>query len=322
VSIAARLQRRYPLMQTAALLALFAYGAALLDGFARPSSIRTMLVLAALVGIAATGQTLVVLLGGLDLSVPGFIALGNVGIAQLAGADGWPFFPALLVISSLAIFGGAVTGFICHDLRAPPLAVTLGTGSIAAGGVLVWTNGAVVSGGLPEWLGRLTSPISKTFGLGIPPIVVIWIVVAIVVGVLLGRTISGRRIYATGSNAAAAAFALVPTRRLWMIAFAISALSGATTGVLLAGFSGGGDASVGDPYLFTSLAAVLVGGTAIGGARGNYWRTVLGALVLTELTTILVGHGYDEADQEILFGLIILLVVPAYGRERRVAERV
>jgi ribose transport system permease protein len=168
----------------------------------------------------------------------------------------------------------------------------------------------------------LTSPVAETFGVGVPPIVAIWAVLAIIVGLFLGRVVTGRQIYAAGSNPTAASFALVPIGRLWTLAFALSALAAAMTGVLLAGFSGGGDASVGNPYLFTTLTAVIVGGTAITGARGSYWHTVLGALILTELTTILVAHGLDQADQQILFGLLILLAVAAYGRERRVADRV
>jgi ribose transport system permease protein len=280
-----------------------------------------MLVLAALLGIAATGQTIVVLLGGLDLSVPGFIALGNVAIAHLVGARGWPFLAALAVVAAVAIAGGALTGLICHGLQAPPLVVTLGTGSIAAGAVLVWTNGAAATGSLPAWLGRLTSPAAKTFGIGVPPVVAIWTVVAIVVGVFLRRAITGRQVYAAGANPTAAALALVPIAAVWSLAFAASAFSSAMTGVLLAGFSGG-DPSVGNPYLFASVAAVVVGGTTITGGRGGYWQTVLGAAILIELTTILVGHGHSQADQQILFGLVLLVAVAAYGRERRLRDRV
>jgi len=313
---------RYPISQTGVLVALFVYGSLSLDGFASASSIRAMLVLAALLGIAGTGQTLVVLLGGLDLSVPGFIALGNVGIAQLTGPDAWPFVAALLALAAIALAGGVLAGIVCHALRAPPLVVTIATGSVAGGAVLVWTNGTAVTAPLPGWLGRFSSPVETTFGLGVPPVVVTWAAIAVVVGVFLTRVITGRRVYATGSNRAAASLARVPTGRVWMLAFALSALSSVFTGVLLAGFSGGGDASVGNPYLFTTLTAVIVGGTAITGARGSYWHTVLGALILTELTTILVGHGLDQADQQILFGLLILLAVAIYGRERRVADRV
>ncbi len=108
-----------------------------------------------------------------------------------------------------------------------------------------------------------------------------------------------------------------------MLAFAISAVAGSLAGVLLAGFSGTGDSTIGDPYLFDSFAAVIVGGTAFGrGAQGDYWRTVLGAILLTELTTIMVGHGYGQAGQQILYGLVILVVVPAYGRARRIGDQV
>ncbi len=103
--------------------------------------------------------------------------------------------------------------------------------------------------------------------------------------------------------------------------FALSAVLSALVGVLLAGFSGA-DQSIGDPYLFQGLTAVIVGGTTIMGARGDYTHTVLGALVLTVLTTILVGRGYDTADQQIIFGVLILIVVAGYGRDRRLRDRV
>ena len=318
----ADVQRRYPLMQAVALIALFVYGSATLSGFSSLISIKTMLILASLLGIAATGQTIVVLLGGLDLSVPGFIAIGNLLIAQLVAGDHWPFGVAMGVIALIAIAGGAVTGFICSRLQANPLIVTLGVSSIAVGSAVVATSQSSTAGVLPGWLSGLSSPIGKTFGLGIPPIVLIWALIAIAAGLFLHWTKTGRRTYAAGSNPLAARLALVPVVRLWMLAFAISALSGAVAGVLLAGFSGTGDASVGNPYLFSGLAAVIVGGTSIIGARGDYWRTLLGALLLTELATILVGHGFSNADQEVLDGIVILLVVPAYGRDRRARDRI
>jgi ribose transport system permease protein len=88
------------------------------------------------------------------------------------------------------------------------------------------------------------------------------------------------------------------------------------------GYEGQGEAGVGDPYLFLALAAVLVGGTSLVGARGDYWRTVLGALIMTLVTTILVVHGAGEALQEILTGVLILLFVGLYGREKRLRDRV
>ena len=144
---------------------------------------------------------------------------------------------------------------------------------------------------------------------------------AILLGVFLHLTPAGRRLYATGSNVRAAEAALVRTRWVWTAAFAASAVFAALAGILIAGFSGASDAALGDSYLWTGITAVIVGGTAFG-ARGDYWRTVLGCLFLTELSTVLVGKGLSTADQQIVNGLLILVVVGLYARERRLGDRI
>jgi ribose transport system permease protein len=146
-------------------------------------------------------------------------------------------------------------------------------------------------------------------------------VVIAVMAVVLHRTVVGRWIYATGSNPRGAELALVPTRWVWVGCFAVSALFSAMTGVLLAAFAGGGDSTIGDPYLYTALTAVIVGGTAFG-AHGDYTRTALGALLLTALTTVMIGHGFNTADQQILSGVLILLMVAFYARDRRIRDRI
>jgi ribose transport system permease protein len=166
----------------------------------------------------------------------------------------------------------------------------------------------------------LSSVSQSTLGIGIPPIVFIWGAVAIILGLGLRRTLAGRRLYATGANPIAAELALVNTRRVWVGAFALSGLLAGLLGVLVGGYAGAGNTTLGDPYLFEGLAAVIVGGTTFG-ARGNYWNTVLGALVLTVLSTVLVGKGYSSADQQIIFGLLILVVVAGYGRGPRLRDR-
>lgn len=138
---------------------------------------------------------------------------------------------------------------------------------------------------------------------------------------VLSKSVVGRWIYATGSNPRAADLALVPTRLVWAAVFAASAVAAAIVGILLAGFSGTGESSIGDPYLWQSLTAVVIGGTSFGGP-GDYWRTVLGTLILSELTTVLIGNGASAADQQILSGGLILLVVALYGRDRRVRDRI
>jgi ribose transport system permease protein len=113
----------------------------------------------------------------------------------------------------------------------------------------------------------------------------------------------------------------VRVERVWTLAFALSGASSALVGLLLAGYSGGGDSSIGDPYLFMSIAAVVIGGTTLTGAVGDYWRTCIGAVMLTELNTILIGDGASAAVQEIVYGVLILVVTAGYSRQTRLRDR-
>jgi ribose transport system permease protein len=320
MSQAFALQRRAPMLQLLALVALFLYGASTIEGFSSEITVDSMLVLAALLGLAALGQTLVLILGGIDFSVPGHIAMGAIVVSELYGARHWSAPLAIALVAVAAGVLGAATGWICHRWRIQPLIVTLGIGAISAGAAIAWTQGHL-TGAAPPFLTTLTTATGTTFGLAVPPVVALWALVAAAVALLLHRTTQGRRLYATGANPRAAALARIDTKRVWVVVFAVSACLSALTGCLLAGFAGA-DQTVGDPYLFSSLTAVIVGGTTFMGARGDYTHTVVGALILTVLTTILVGKGYSQADQQIVFGVLILLVVAGYGRERRLRDRV
>ena len=149
----------------------------------------------------------------------------------------------------------------------------------------------------------------------------IWLLLGLVVGLILRRTRPGRAMYAHGLEPArrgprARADALGLGRRLRRQRPRRGADRHAAGGL-----RGLGHQNVGDPYLFESLAAVFVGGTSILGARGDYWRTVLGALILIQ-TDDPGRPGYTTADQQIIFGVLVLLVVGIYGRDRRLRDRV
>ncbi len=320
-AMAARAARDTPLVQLVVLVGMFIYGAVTLDGFSSLSSVKSMLLLSSFLGLAALGQTLLVLMGHLDLSVPGFIGFGNVLTAILFGQDHWPFVATLAVIITASLVMGSLSGIICHRLRVQSIVVTLGMNFVMLGIVGVMAaNG--ITGTAPAWLTRFATVSSPTLGVGVPPLVVLWVVIALIAGFMLRRTLAGRRVYLTGANPRAAELALVRTGRVVVASFALSAVSAALTGVLLTGFSGSGNVDIGTPYLFTSLTAVIVGGTSIMGARGDYWRTVIGAIMLTVINTVLLAKGYSNAEQQILFGIIILVAVLAYGREPRLRDQV
>jgi ribose transport system permease protein len=313
-------QRRFPIIQIVALGAVFLYGALTLPGLATWASIKTILVLGSLIGLASCGQTLLILMGGFDLSISGFLVASALMITTLAAKYHMTFVEALLVsVAACGLLGG-IAGNICHRYEIQPLIVTLAMGAIAVGLVQAQTDG-LTSGSAPIALSNFVSPIHNTFGIDVPPVVSVWILVIIGMALFIHKTPAGRRLMACGANPAGADLVLIHTRRVWTLAFAFSGVVSALVGVLVAGFAGSVDGAIGDPYLFESVVAVIVGGTVFGGP-GDYSRSVLGALFLTVVTTVLVGHGAPLEDQQILYGLAILVAVALYGRQLRLGDRV
>lgn len=299
---------------------LFGIGSAIIDGFASTANVRALLVLCCFLGVASIGQTLVILLGEIDLSIPAVIGMADVLTTHLYG-EGHGFLVAAVAVAGMSLIVGAVNGLATRLLRAHSLIVTLATSSIVLGAVLVITQGKN-SGSVPAWLTHAVSPIGRMGPLPLPPIIGLWALLTVVVIFIQRRTVFGRRLYATGTNAVAARFALVRQNVVWTLAFCASALCAAVAGVLLAGFSGGADPNVGAPYLFTTVAAVVVGGTSLIGGRGGYGRTVAGVLLITVITTLLVGLGWNDQVRQILLGLLIIVMIGIYGRQAHVRSEI
>ncbi|WP_449282774.1 ABC transporter permease [Leucobacter sp.] len=320
IEVLARAQSRFPILQLGITLLAFLLGALTLDGFASANSVKSLLILASLVGLAGLGQTLAILLGGVDMSVANFLVVGAVFATQITAIHGISFATAMLLLIPFTLILGGIVGWVCHRYKVEPLVVTLAMGTFALGLMQVQTEGTI-AGGAPEWLMALTSLRSTTFGLPFPPVLLIWAIVIGVLTVFIHRTTVGRRMLAAGANDRAAGLALIKVRRMWVIVFALGALFAGFAGVVLASFSGTVNTSIGGPYLFQSLAAVIIGGTVFGGP-GDYSRTVIGALMLTVITTVLIGHGLATGDQQILYGIVILVAMVIYGRGRKLSDRV
>lgn len=295
-------------------------GTVLIPGYSAPFAIRAMLVLASLLAVASIGQTLVVIMGGIDLSIPFVIGFANVVAAQLYG-DGWNFVLVCGLVAVLAIIIGGLNGLIARSLDIQPLIVTLGIGMVVQGLVLLWTAG-FPSGSAPQAVSSFVSIGGSAGPLPVPWLVPSLVVLAALVVLVLERTPYGRRLYALGSNPGAAPLALIDPVRMWVITYAASAFFAAVAGVLLLGFTGSAYGDVGQPYLFQTIAAVVVGGAALVGGRGSYLGTIAGVLVLTEINTLLIGLGFQPSAVQAALGFIIVLLVSLYGRERHVSTTI
>ena len=257
----------------------------------------------------AACQTLTMLTGGIDLSAGTVATITGFVAATLAPILGVP--TAIAIALACAVLIGLVNGFGVAFARVHPLIMTLGTALIATGCLLVYQRYVIATGVLiPDflvWLGA-----GRSFGL--PNGLALFIPFAVLVIWAQRRTGFGRLLYAVGSNEAAARLSGV---RVWQVQFALYALSGVIaglTGLLYLGQIKTASLSLALPLDLPSVAAAVIGGTSIFGGRGGYGGTIIGALILTVLTTMLTLMQIPEGGRRILFGLIILAVTALYIR--------
>jgi ribose transport system permease protein len=257
----------------------------------------------------AACQTLTMLTGGIDLSAGTVATITGFVAATLSPLLGVP--TAIAIALACALLVGLVNGFGIAVARVHPLIMTLGTALIATGCLLVYQRYVIATGVLiPDflvWLGT-----GRSFGL--PNSLALFVPFAILIIWAQRRTGFGRLLYAIGSNPTAARLSGV---RVWQVQFALYALSGmiaGLTGLLYLGQIKTASLSLALPLDLPSVAAAVVGGTSIFGGRGGYGGTIVGALILTVLTTMLTLMQIPEGGRRILFGLIILLVTALYIR--------
>ena len=308
------------------LVALIVISSFTLEGFLSGASIKAILLFASFLGIACVGQTLVALMGGLDLSIPYLVGASNIGLLYVIGL-GVPSWLALIAVLVVGTIFGFINGVLTFRLQGQALILTFGTGFFLAGLVQIMTSiGSSFSGNVfgtvPPWLSNFAAMNGETFGLAVPPTILLWIVIAIIVIAGLRYSAFGRHIYALGGNRRSAKLIGISEFKCWTMCYTISGFFAAVTGCLLLGWSGGGFIGVGNQYLFTTLAAVVIGGTSLLGGYGGYGYTVIGVLVLQVLTAFLIGVGLKYEWQQFIFGLLILPMVALYGRSPHIRSTV
>lgn len=294
---------------------LFAAVAFVQPSYLAPAGFLNFLRRAAPLAILAAGQLFVIVSGGFDLSVGSLVTLTVLGASMITGGDPgatWFAIPALYAVG-LAV--GLVNGWVVAFLKVPSIIATLGMLLSVNGAAMMWSGGSP-RGYLPDnfrAFGRLT--LHGVPGTGILPIAVpILCAVAALAWWGLHGTVFGRRVFAVGDNPRAAELAGVPVAATRIAAFAVSAVSAVTAGVMLGGFAGV-STDVGRGLELQAIAACVIGGARLMGGKGRVVGAVAGALSLFALFTLLNLLGLPQALRDTAQGLILIAAV-ASGASR------
>ena len=280
-----------------AVIALFAVSPLIAIGSISPTAVVSMLPFAALIAVVAIGQTLVIQQGGLDLSIPGAVTLGALIVAKY-GTE-WDLTTAIVVAILATSLFGVLNGVVIAYFGLPPLVVTIAGNALMIGAV------QAISGGFSEQTAKALSDFALSRLWGLPVLAYIAVAIVIVVHVVLKLTRLGRRFELVGENPRSAANIGIGTRGYVISAYWLSTLLGATTGVLLAGLLRLPTLTAGNDYLLPSIAAVVLGGTALTGGKGSLVGTALGALFLAQLGQLVQTFTQATAVQNIVQALII-----------------
>ena len=302
--------RRHTIYPLILLLVLLVAGIELVrPGTVTPTWISNTLLFAAPLGILAAGQTLVMLTGGIDLSVAS-VATGAAYLLSTNSSSGTVL--AILIGLSLGLAVGLLNGIGVALLRVQPLVMTLGTGLMSLGIMVVYSQTMMASAPrVPPVIVLLGS--GKVGGI-LPIDLFLWVPLAALMIFALARSGFGRLLYAIGDNRIACQLAGIRVWQVLVVDYVLCGLLAALAGLVLVGSTNAADLSLADVYLLPSVAAVVIGGTSIFGGRGGYAGSIVGALILTVLNSLLTLLDAPEPIKQILYGAIILLLAAVYTR--------
>jgi ribose transport system permease protein len=279
-------------------------------GSMRPEFFGIQLRAAIPLAILAGCQTLTMLTGGIDLSVGAVASLVGFLVASLEPNIGLP--AALLFAFLAAVLAGLATGIGVGVFRVHPLIMTLAMSLVVFGSANALQNLLVkIQSGVPDLVRSVGS--DTLFGV-LPYSLVVFVPLAALIFIGLWRTGYGRLLYAIGDNPTAARLAGARAWQVLVVLYVIAALLAAVAGILISGLTNVASVNLADTYVLPSVAAAVIGGTSIMGGRGGYGATIIGALILTLLGSLLGTLGYPEAVRQVLFGAIIVGVAAAYAR--------
>jgi ribose transport system permease protein len=271
---------------------------------------------AMIMAIASAGQTLAVIQGGIDLSVPNTITLS--ALTFLSAVDRLGAFGAFVAAIAAGALVGVLNGTIIAKLELSPIVTTIAMNGFLFGVVLLTFDFSQLTD-IPAFAHDITAAKIGFLGTEVAAVVPVGLALLLALQALLSWTGWGRSLFLVGAAPDVAALAGQPVDRIRITAYALSGALAAFAGIVIVGFYAQTSTGMGAPYLLGSVAAVVVGGASIFGGRGSMIGTLGGALVLGQVATLVAVANLGVNIQQLIYGVIILAVVALYGR--RATER-
>jgi ribose transport system permease protein len=255
-----------------------------------------------------------VLIGGIDLSVPWILnAAAILMVTSSLGENGRAAWGLILTLGMGALVGAA-NGIGVAVFGVPAVVMTLAMNGIMEGLTLGLSAGMTCTA-CASYAPPVIQAAVHGHWFGVPLVLVVWLVIAALVSFGLSFTSFGRATYAIGNNARASYLSAVNVTATTIGLYMLSGLFSALAGIMLVGFGGQASLGMGDPYLFQSIAAVVIGGVYILGGRGHYIGVVAGAISLVTLVSVLMAMNMPEYGRSIIYGFVILVLLLVYGRQ-------
>jgi ribose transport system permease protein len=294
------------------LTAVLIIAAILSPQFFKLQNLFNILRQASALGLLAIGQTVVVIAGGIDVSVAAIMQLAGVTIAEITKAQDKLVFVAIVTVLFMGTAIGFGNGLLVAKRKVQPFVSTLFVGLLVTGLRLLVTK-ATPSGGLPAFIRFLGSD-----SLGpIPNAVIIFGCTALMINFILSKTTLGRSIYAVGGNPATAFLSGVKVDRITIFSYMLCGFLAAIAGLVLVGYLGYADQNIGIGYEWDSIAAVAVGGVVLGGGRGKISGTIAGVLLMTVLLNLVLILKLSVEYQFVIRGVVIIAAVAFYAGQWR-----
>lgn len=300
------------------LVVLFIFFSFMSSNFLKPQNLFNVLRQVSIVGISAVGMTLVLLTGGIDLSVGSIIGVAGVGAAELMLLGVNPVLASLIMLLISALIG-LLNGFFINKLSIPPLITTLGMMTSLRGLAYIITGGLPVFGFNPNF-----AKLGQGYVWIIPIPVIVMIVIFIIGIILLSKTRFGRYVYGVGSNEEATRLSGINIHKIKYMVYSLSGLMAGLAGIILLSRINSGQPKAGQGYEMEIITAVVLGGVSISGGEGRLGLVIIGVLIMGVLTNGMIMINVNDYVQQLIKGMVLIAAVAfdKYNQNRKIEAEV